>query len=159
MDLAIISIGQLKNNPLLKIQDDYKKRITNLGRGVGINNLVIKEGLVSKKSTVKERKSEEAKFLKKNILRKDYNIFLDETGDEISSLGIAKFFSEKSLDYSKIVFCIGGPDGFEKNILGQSNKIISFGKVTWPHMLIRIMLLEQIYRSITILKNHPYHRE
>lgn len=57
-----------------------------------------------------------------------------------------------------MVFFIGGPDGFKKEILSQSDKVISFGRVTWPHMLLRIMLLEQLYRAVTIIKNHPYHR-
>ena len=57
-----------------------------------------------------------------------------------------------------MVFFIGGPDGFKTNLIKKSNQNISLGKVTWPHMLLRVMLVEQLYRGITIIKNHPYHR-
>ncbi len=57
-----------------------------------------------------------------------------------------------------MVFFIGGPDGFKRNLIEKSNQSISLGKVTWPHMLLRVMLVEQLYRGITIIKNHPYHR-
>ena len=112
MELKIISLGQLKNNPILEIQKDYQKRILNLSKSVGFKKLLIKELPISK----------------------------------------------NSFDGKNLIFFIGGPDGFNKDILKAANKIISFGKVTWPHKLVRIMLLEQLYRGITILKNHPYHR-
>ena len=97
-------------------------------------------------------------FLEKNLETDKYNIFLDETGEQFNSIEIAELLSNKLLDFTEIVFFIGGPDGFKKNILSKSNKVISLGKVTWPHMLIRVMLLEQLYRGITIIKKHPYHR-
>jgi 23S rRNA (pseudouridine1915-N3)-methyltransferase len=158
MDLNIISIGRLKNNPLLEIQSDYKKRIIKLGKTIGINNLKINEGSVSKKNSPTDRKAEESKFLEKNLKKDNYNIFLDETGGSISSIEIAGLLSNKLLDYKEMVFFIGGPDGFKKNLIEKSNQSISLGKVTWPHMLLRVMLVEQLYRGITIIKNHPYHR-
>lgn len=158
MNLNIVSIGQLKNKPLLEIQNDYTQRIIKLGKTIGINKLQIKEGPLSKKNLPEERKLEEGKFLKKNIVTDKYNIFLDETGEQINSIEIAQLLSNSLLNFSEVVFFIGGPDGFKKNILSKSNKVISLGKVTWPHMLIRVMLLEQLYRSITIIKKHPYHR-
>ena len=158
MDLGIISIGKLKNGPLQELQNDYKKRILKLGKNIGINDFQIKEGLISKKKSVDERKEEEGQFFEKNLNRESYNIILDETGEQINSLNISDLISNKLQDSRKIDFFIGGPDGFEKELLNQSDKLISFGKVTWPHMLLRVMLLEQLYRGITIIKNHPYHR-
>jgi|TARA_B100001093_G_scaffold147339_1_gene140079 23S rRNA (pseudouridine1915-N3)-methyltransferase len=158
MDLGIISIGKLKNGPLQELQNDYKKRILKLGKNIGINDLQIKEGLISKKKSADERKEEEGQFFEKNLNRESYNIILDETGEQINSLNISDLISNKLQDSRKIDFFIGGPDGFEKELLNQSDKLISFGKVTWPHMLLRVMLLEQLYRGITIIKNHPYHR-
>ena len=158
MDLNIVSIGRLKNNPLLEIQSDYKKRIIKLGKTIGINNLKINEGSVSKKNSPTDRREEESKFLEKNLKKDNYNIFLDETGGSISSIEIAELLSNKLLDYKEMVFFIGGPDGFKTNLIEKSNQSISLGKVTWPHMLLRVMLVEQLYRGITIIKNHPYHR-
>ena len=158
MELKIISLGQLKNNPILEIQKDYQKRILNLSKSVGFKKLLIKELPISKKVSVKERQIEETGIISKYIEKNNYNIFLDSDGDNIDSLDISKIISKNSFDGKNLIFFIGGPDGFNKDILKAANKIISFGKVTWPHKLVRIMLLEQLYRGITILKNHPYHR-
>ena len=158
MKLKVISVGQLKNNPILEIQRDYESRILSLSKSVGIKNLEIKELPISKKSSIKERQKEEAKIIFQYIKQDNFNIFLDGKGENINSVGVSQIISKSSFDGKDLVFFIGGPDGFDEKIIKVENKIISFGKVTWPHKLIRIMLLEQLYRGITILNNHPYHR-
>lgn len=158
MKLKVISIGQLKNNPILEIQRDYESRILNLSKSVGIKNLEIKELPISKKSSIKERQKEEAKIISQHIKQDNLNVFLDGKGENINSVDISQIISKSSFDGKDLVFFIGGPDGFDEKIIKVANKIISFGRVTWPHKLIRIMLLEQLYRGITILNNHPYHR-
>lgn len=158
MKLKVISIGQLKNNPILEIQKDYESRILNLSKSVGIKNLEIKELPISKKSSIKERQKEEAKIISQHIKQDNLNVFLDGKGENINSVDISQIISKSSFDGKDLVFFIGGPDGFDEKIIKVANKIISFGRVTWPHKLIRIMLLEQLYRGITILNNHPYHR-
>ena len=158
MKLKVISIGQLKNNPILEIQKDYESRILNLSKSVGIKNLEIKELPISKKSSIKERQKEEAKIISQHIKQDNLNVFLDDKGENINSVDISQIISKNSFNGKDLVFFIGGPDGFDEKIIKVANKIISFGRVTWPHKLIRIMLLEQLYRGITILNNHPYHR-
>jgi len=158
MKLKVISIGQLKNNPILEIQKDYESRILNLSKSVGIKSLEIKELPISKKSSIKERQKEEAKIISQHIKQDNLNVFLDGKGENINSVDISQIISKSSFDGKDLVFFIGGPDGFDEKIIKVANKIISFGRVTWPHKLIRIMLLEQLYRGITILNNHPYHR-
>ena len=158
MKLKVISIGQLKNNPILEIQRDYESRILNLSKSVGIKNLEIKELPISKKSSIKERQKEEAKIISQHIKQNNLNVFLDGKGENINSVEVSQIISKSSFDGKDLVFFIGGPDGFDEKIIKVANKIVSFGRVTWPHKLIRIMLLEQLYRGITILNNHPYHR-
>jgi len=158
MKLKVISIGQLKNNPILEIQRDYESRILNLSKSVGIKSLEIKELPISKKSSIKERQKEEAKIISQHIKQDNLNVFLDGKGENINSVDISQIISKSSFDGKDLVFFIGGPDGFDEKIIKVANKIISFGRVTWPHKLIRIMLLEQLYRGVTILNNHPYHR-
>lgn len=158
MKLKVISIGQLKNNPILEIQRDYESRILSLSKSVGIKNLEIKELPISKKSSIKERQKEEAKIISQHIKQNNLNVFLDGKGENINSVDISQIISKSSFDGKDLVFFIGGPDGFDEKIIKVANKIISFGRVTWPHKLIRIMLLEQLYRGVTILNNHPYHR-
>tara|TARA_Y100001933_G_scaffold86739_1_gene87956 strand:+ start:1427 stop:1906 length:480 start_codon:yes stop_codon:yes gene_type:complete len=158
MKLKVISVGQLKNNPILEIQRDYESRILSLSKSVGIKNLEIKELPISKKSSIKERQKEEAKIISQHIKQNNLNLFLDGKGENINSVDISQIISKSSFDGKDLVFFIGGPDGFDEKIIKVENKIISFGRVTWPHKLIRIMLLEQLYRGVTILNNHPYHR-
>ena len=158
MKLKVISVGQLKNNPILEIQRDYESRILNLSKSVGIKKLEIKELPISKKSSIKERQKEEAKIISQHIKQDNLNVFLDGKGENINSVDISQIISKSSFDGKDLVFFIGGPDGFDEKIIKVANKIISFGRVTWPHKLIRIMLLEQLYRGVTILNNHPYHR-
>ena len=158
MKLKVISVGQLKNNPILEIQRDYESRILSLSKSVGIKNLEIKELPISKKSSIKERQKEEAKIISQHIKQDNLNVFLDGKGENINSVDISQIISKSSFDGKDLVFFIGGPDGFDEKIIKVANKIISFGRVTWPHKLIRIMLLEQLYRGITIINNHPYHR-
>ena len=158
MKLKVISIGQLKNNPILEIQKDYESRILNLSKSVGIKKLEIKELPISKKSSIKERQKEEAKIIFQYIKQDNFNIFLDGKGENINSVEVSQIISKSSFDGKNLVFFIGGPDGFDEKIIKVANKTVSFGRVTWPHKLIRIMLLEQLYRGITILNNHPYHR-
>ena len=158
MKLKVISIGQLKNNPILEIQKDYESRILNLSKSVGIKNLEIKELPISKKSSTKEKQKEEAKIISQDIKQDNLNVFLDGKGENINSVDISQIILKSSFDGKDLVFFIGGPDGFDEKIIKVANKIISFGRVTWPHKLIRIMLLEQLYRGITIINNHPYHR-
>ena len=158
MKLKVISIGQLKNNPILEIQRDYESRILSLSKSVGIKNLEIKELPISKKSSIKERQKEEAKIISQHIKQDNLNVFLDGKGENINSVDISQIISKSSFDGKDLVFFIGGPDGFDEKIIKVANKTVSFGRVTWPHKLIRIMLLEQLYRGITILNNHPYHR-
>ena len=158
MKLKVISVGQLKNNPILEIQRDYESRILSLSKSVGIKNLEIKELPISKKSSIKERQKEEAKIISQHIKQNNLNLFLDGKGENINSVGVSQIISKSSFDGKNLVFFIGGPDGFDEKIIKVANKTVSFGRVTWPHKLIRIMLLEQLYRGITILNNHPYHR-
>lgn len=158
MKIKIISIGQLKNNPILEIQKDYESRILNLSKFVGIKNLEIRELPISKKAAIKERQKEEEKIISQHIEKANFNVFLDDKGENINSVDISQIISKSSFDGKDLVFFIGGPYGFDEKIFRTANKIISFGRVTWPHKFIRIMLLEQLYRGITILNNHPYHR-
>ncbi|HAK63222.1 MAG TPA: 23S rRNA (pseudouridine(1915)-N(3))-methyltransferase RlmH [Alphaproteobacteria bacterium] len=84
---------------------------------------------------------------------------LDETGREMSSREFANWLGgTKDQGLRDLVFAIGGADGHGPSLLERSDITLSLGKLTWPHMLVRLMLTEQIYRAVSILANHPYHR-
>lgn len=86
-------------------------------------------------------------------------ICLDERGQNISSQKFSKTLAQFSQNYPKLQFIIGGADGLNDELRQKSSLILSLGKLTWPHMMARLMLVEQIYRAQQILANHPYHRE
>ncbi len=89
-----------------------------------------------------------------------YIFALDERGKTLSSPEIAKKFQQLQLDnFSPVTFIIGGADGLTRGVRERADFLMSFGKQTWPHQMVRVMLIEQIYRAQQILSGHPYHRE
>jgi len=101
---------------------------------------------------------QEAPLILKHIPDKAFVIALDERGESFSSLDFAKKITKWGDAAPELVFLIGGADGFDKTVREKANFLLSFGKQTWPHMMVRVMLLEQIYRAQQITAGHPYHR-
>ena len=85
-------------------------------------------------------------------------ISLDKSGNTITSEEFTQLITQQKQDNKNISFLIGGADGISASCLKKSNIIISFGKMTWPHLLARLLLAEQLYRASSIISNHPYHR-
>jgi 23S rRNA (pseudouridine1915-N3)-methyltransferase len=90
---------------------------------------------------------------------KAFTLVLDERGKSLTSAGFSQLL-QRHLDQGTqdLAFLIGGPDGHGAEIRKSAGQLISLSEMTWPHRLVRIMLLEQIYRAVTIMVNHPYHR-
>ena len=142
----IIAIGKMKaNSPFKPAFDIYAKRLQNQ---ISITELEAKNSKA------------EHELLSSKINNKEPLIVLDETGKFLSSLELASNIENlQQQKPGKFQFIIGGADGLSKPIRDQADLLLSFGKMTWPHMMVRVMLIEQIYRTISILNNHPYHRE
>lgn len=100
---------------------------------------------------------EELEKLKSKISPTSSLIVLDEKGKSFSSIEFSKKLD--SLENSNLQIIIGGADGLDDDIRNRADLLISFGKQTWPHMMVRVMVMEQLYRAQQILANHPYHRE
>jgi 23S rRNA (pseudouridine1915-N3)-methyltransferase len=111
-----------------------------------------------KNTSVAALKAQEAKLLSQAYADYPYRIALDENGKSFSSGQLASRLSELQQQQHNIAILIGGPDGFAQDIITQSQDIWSLSKLTLPHPLVRIVLAEQLYRAISILNNHPYHR-
>ena len=156
MKISISAVGRLRNSPEKELIDDYLSRFSKLSKPFGLSlNSVIE---------IEDKKGggpiSEAKLLTKNFQKNSKIIALDEGGEALSSKEFTKYLSNWAADgigYCHIV--IGGPDGLDKSLLEKSDLKISFGKMVWPHMLARVMIAEQLYRSATILAGNPYHRE
>jgi 23S rRNA (pseudouridine1915-N3)-methyltransferase len=159
MKLAVSAIGLLKQGPETELASDYQKRLPSIGRSAGITDLVIKEFSESRAATDSLRKVEEQKLLWSTVPDGTTSIALDERGKTMTSQEFALLLKRLAESGTKqTTFLIGGPDGHAPETRSKASQIISFGPMTFPHRLLRVMLLEQIYRAVTILVNHPYHR-
>ncbi len=151
LKIDIIAVGKLKKGALFELAEDYKQRIN--------WTLSITE-IESKQTQPKAVKAEETRKLNAHIKETAFVIVMDEKGNGLRSLDFAKTLEKlKDSGENHIQFIIGGADGLTDEIKGRANLLLSFGQQTWPHMLARAMLLEQIYRAQQILIKHPYHRE
>ncbi len=144
--IKILCIGKIKEKYLNDLINDYKMRITKYHK---IEIIELKD------SIIKEEKDE----LLKHINPKDYNICMDIDGKEYSSVELSNLINNTFTEgYGTITFIIGGSDGIDESIKQMCNKRLSFSKLTFPHQLFRVMLLEQIYRGYKILNNERYHK-
>jgi 23S rRNA (pseudouridine1915-N3)-methyltransferase len=157
--LQVIAVGRLKPGPEKLLAEDYQERAAGLGRKAGLAKIAVTEFAESQASSAAARMSEEAKLIAGALPSKSFTIVLDERGKAMASEPFAALF-RKHLDggTQDLSFLIGGPDGHAPETRDSAGLLLSFGPMTWPHRLVRVMLFEQIYRAVTILLNHPYHR-
>ena len=157
MLITIIYISSSKNL-LQDVVRDYEKRIKNLGRSIGLKEIIYKEIKNSNKKNATEKKDEETKKLIVQKEKEAVNILLDIEGSKLNSVEFSEYILDQANINQNINFFIGGSEGIDRKYFGDFDKIISFGDLTWPHKMFKMMLLEQIYRSITIINKHPYHK-
>ena len=101
---------------------------------------------------------QEAEFYLKRLDPASFFVALDERGKGLSSLQFSDMLKRQMLDARRVSFIIGGADGLDKALVRRADCVLSFGNMTWPHMLVRVMLIEQIYRAYSLMHGHPYHR-
>ena len=159
MRLHVATIGKLKTGPEKMLAADYAFRIESFGKKAGVTALKIGEWSESALATPKQRMDEEAKVLWAAVPQGATTFILDERGKSHSSEEFAALIRKQAdQGIADLVFMLGGPDGHAAETRTKANHLIALGPMTWPHRLARIMVLEQIYRSVTIMVNHPYHR-
>ena len=143
--INIICIGKIKENYLKEGINDYQKRISKYHK---INIIELPDNDIIN----------EGNEIIKHLNKKDYIIVLDITGNELSSIELADKLDKTFIINSNITFIIGGSNGIRDDIKELANYRLSFSKLTYPHGLFRLILLEQIYRSFKILNNETYHK-
>ncbi len=159
MKLVVAAIGHLKSGAEKTLAADYETRISGLGRKAGLTGFAVSEWAESRAGDVKLRMAEEARQLWSRVPEATPVFALDERGEAMSSAAFAKLLEKQAqMGARQLTLMIGGPDGHDPQTRAKALKTISFGPMTWPHRLVRVMVLEQIYRAVTILVNHPYHR-
>ena len=159
MRLQIVVIGKLKDGPERELYARYAERIGGAGRGVALGPLVLVELPESRAASAAARMSDEAARLMARARDADVRVVLDEHGKASSSqafAGLLRRFRDRPA--SSLAFLIGGADGHGQPAREAADLVLSLGPMTLPHGLARIVLVEQIYRAITILAGHPYHR-
>ena len=158
LNINIICIGKIKENYLKSAIDEYSKRLSKYCK-LEITELPdekIPEKLNAKISEIIKEK--ECNNIINHIKKDSYVICLDLKGKELSSEDFSKYIDNISLNTSHITFIIGGSLGLTEKILSLSNYKICFSKMTFPHQLIRLFLIEQIYRGFKIINNETYHK-
>jgi len=152
MRITLVTVGRMKVGPLSDICDTYKRRLA--------WKTTLKEVEVRSPLPAEQLKQREGELLQAAIPAGARVVALDERGLSLTSREFASLIADwQNQGISDTAFLVGGADGLTDSLRSSAHKVIAFGKMTWPHMMIRALLLEQLYRAETILSGHPYHRD
>ena len=159
MRLALVCVGRLKAGPERELFDRYFKRLGESARGVGIAGVDLREIVESRARRPEDRREEEAAAIFGAAPAGAVLAALDERGVSLSSADWAAEIG-RARDASRPAYAVivGGPEGLSDSLRAKAYRVVSFGAMTWPHQLVRAMACEQLYRAMTILSGHPYHR-
>ncbi len=159
MRLLVIAVGRLKSGPERDLVERYRERFVDMSRKLGFRGLEIHEIAESRARDTATRMAEEATAISSLIPDGSVIVALDERGKAVDSAAFAKQLGQwRDESTANVVFVIGGADGLSPELRRKIKTVFAFGQATWPHQLVRIMLMEQVYRAATILAGHPYHR-
>jgi 23S rRNA (pseudouridine1915-N3)-methyltransferase len=159
MRVVVIAVGRLKQGPERELAERYRERFDDIGRKLGFRGLEIHEIAESRARDAASRITEEAAAISALIPAKYVLVALDERGQNLDSATFARHLGRwRDEGSASTIFIIGGADGLSPDLQRRAKLRIAFGTATWPHQMVRVMLLEQIYRAATILAGHPYHR-
>jgi 23S rRNA (pseudouridine1915-N3)-methyltransferase len=159
MRVVIAAVGRLKQGPERELAASYRKRAEATGRALGLRDIEIVEIRESRAQDAGRRRVEESIAIANIIPDGAVVIVLDGRGENLDSAALAGLLREwRAEDRAAAFFIVGGADGLAPSLIERAQLRLAFGKATWPHQLVRIMLLEQVYRAATILSGHPYHR-
>jgi 23S rRNA (pseudouridine1915-N3)-methyltransferase len=159
MRIVVAAVGRLKQGPERELAERYRKRAAQAGRSIGLQPIDIVEIRESRASDAARRMMEESIAIANVVPAHAVSVILDERGESLSSASLAgRLRGWRAEQVPALAVIIGGHDGLAPGLREKASLAIAFGATTWPHQLVRVMLLEQIYRAITILTGHPYHR-
>lgn len=150
MHIKICAIGKQKQGPYHTLIQEYLRRIPHKVSILEIN--------AKNMRCVEALQREEAALLRAHITAGSYTVALDERGENLTSPALSQRVVPGVHGKSEIVFLIGGAHGLDPSVRDAADFCLSFGKMVWPHQMVRLMLVEQIYRALLIHQNHPYHK-
>ncbi|MBE7196922.1 MAG: 23S rRNA (pseudouridine(1915)-N(3))-methyltransferase RlmH [Parafilimonas terrae] len=160
MRLVIVAVGRLKAGPERDLASRYRERSLQAGRSLGFSGCDLIELTESRARRSADRCAEEAAAILAQIPPGSATLIYDERGrSDLASEGLAERVGQwRDTGKPALAVVVGGPDGLDASIRTRADLILSFGAATLPHGLVRVLALEQMYRSLTILAGHPYHR-
>ncbi|HLG88070.1 MAG TPA: 23S rRNA (pseudouridine(1915)-N(3))-methyltransferase RlmH [Alphaproteobacteria bacterium] len=151
MRFRIVAVGRLRDAPSRALFDEYAARLT--------WPLTVREVELKRPLPPEEAKAEEGRLLLEAVGKDATLVALDERGRDWTSIELARRIGEwRDEGVPDVVFAIGGADGLDPALVRRAVATLAFGRMTWPHRLARVMLVEQLYRAQQILAGHPYHR-
>ncbi len=155
MNIKLIAIGKTDNKNLQALIDEYTKR---LGFYIKFDLDIIPDIKNVKNLSESEQKAKEGQLILSKLTPTDQLILLDENGKEFNSVGFSDFLQKKMNSGIKtLVFVIGGPYGFSEEVYQKAQGKVALSQMTFSHQMVRLFVIEQIYRGFTILNNEPYH--
>lgn len=155
MTIKLLAIGKTDNKQLQSLIDDYQKR---LGFYIKFDFEIIPDIKNAKNLSEEQQKQKEGEFILNKLNSIDVLILLDENGKQMDSVAFSSYLQKyMNSGIKQLVFVIGGPYGFSKDIYMKAQGKLSLSKMTFSHQMVRLFFIEQLYRSFTILKNEPYH--
>ena len=157
MTIKLLAIGKTDNKALLSLIEDYKKR---LNFYIKFKFEIIPDLKKAKNLSEDQQKEKEGELLLKAINPNDVVVLLDENGKQFDSVAFSSYLQKyMNSGIKQLIFVIGGPYGFSESIYKQAQGKLSLSKMTFSHQMVRLFMIEQIYRGFTILKNEPYHHK
>jgi len=157
MKITLLQTGKTTDKNIVEIMRVYSARIR---KYTGFEIITLPDVKNTKNMPVSEQKIKEGKKILQSLCNDDYVIILDERGMELRTIELADRLNRIfMLPKKKAVFVIGGPWGFSEDVYNRADFKLSLSKMTFPHQLVRLLFLEQLYRVFTILNGEPYHHE
>jgi 23S rRNA (pseudouridine1915-N3)-methyltransferase len=157
MNIRLLTIGKTDNKSLQTLIDDYTKRLSFY---LKFDLEIIPDIKNVKNLSEAQQKEKEGELILSKITPTDHLILLDENGKTFSSVGFSDFLQKKMNAGTKtLVFVIGGPYGFSETVYQKAQGKVSLSEMTFSHQMVRLFVIEQIYRGFTILRNEPYHHQ
>ena len=154
----MIAVGRLKDGPERELIERYGERVQAVGRSLGFPPLQLLELPESRARREADRRSDEAAAILDKTSA-SVMVAFDESGKSLTSGAFARRIAGwRDEGRAALSLVIGGPDGLDQRVRGAADLVLSFGALTLPHQLVRVLVVEQLYRALTILAGHPYHR-
>ena len=157
MQIKLLTIGKTDNKQLTELIANYEKRLKHY---IKFNFDIIPDIKNVKNLSIKQQKEKEGNLILNKVSNTDVLILLDENGKALNSIDFSKYLQKHmNTGIKQLVFVIGGPYGFSEAVYAKANGKLSLSKMTFSHQMVRLFIVEQIYRGYTILKNEPYHHQ